>query len=782
MPVLCIDHPSYSEENARLEMTVSSIKKQIGSLNSQYCNRWQSRDEREFLGVDYNDQLVTAMLREQKLKPLFTALETPYFARVDFLRKHYNQEFNYYIGKIGIDDESSKNNSGERLVLDWRSPIASAVFYQAQKGTATVNAPGGSYTGNIKLRRRFEIENSSLVSITDENIVQNNLRADAFLTSKLLEGSSQNMKDIVQTIQQEQDQIIRRPLHNAIIVQGVAGSGKTAIGLHRIAYLIYTYKINPGKIAVIAPSTIFLDYIKNVLPDLNVDLVWKGTMVDIVSGIIGTTDYQKMIKHKKGLDPILQSHGWNNEDSQLKWEKILGNLECQSAIKSFVGSKIMMMVGQVDEIRENTKRLLEEADIAYQKENAQFASHNVHESRDNQTQEKNKDRFVPLRDGLERVLDSIKKILKDDSLPVVDNITQIFKITSKFNIQSFHKADPFTNVDPFSQKVRSIFEEIDNSVKSFGSMYKTIKTNPSIPKLYRQFLFSNEAENIREKANITDFETRDYQIDDKDFAAICYLGILWKGIDDETGFYKSAGGQFDHIMIDEAQDLSPFELFVISRISGNGSITMLGDMNQSIRTYRSIHSWEEASKILEGKAPTIKIENFDLTVGYRSAGEILFECNKLIEQKAKSVFKIGESPKIERFISATEGIEKIMQSVTAFKCKAKGENLSIGIISKTLEGCSYLQTQLREGLPKEIPVNLMSKSADTLESGVTILPAILSKGLEFDAVIIANASSEHFHNTELDRRILYVCMSRARYLLHIYFSKELTNLLTVRVD
>lgn len=777
MPVLCIDHPSYSEENARLEMTVSSIKKQIGSLNSQYCNRWQSQDERDFLGIDYNDQLVTAMLREQKLKPLFTALETPYFARVDFLRKHYNQEFNYYIGKIGIDDDSSSNSSGERLVLDWRSPIASAVFYQAQNGTATVNAPGGSYTGNIKLRRRFEIANSSLISIMDENIVQDNLRADAFLTSKLLEGSSQSMKDIVQTIQQEQDQIIRRPLYAAVIVQGVAGSGKTAIGLHRIAYLIYTYKVDPAKIAVIAPSTFFLDYIKNVLPDLNVSPVWKGTMADIVSGIIGEKDYDEMIKQKKGLDPILQSHGWNDEDSQLKWENFLGSLECQSAIKSFVESKIEPIAKQVDEILENTKRLLEEAAIAYQKE-TQFASHEMRECQDNQTQEKNKDRFAPMKYGMERVFDSIKTILNDNSLPVCENMGQIIKIANNFNIQSYDAAKRYTDEDVFPQKVMSKFEEIDNAIKIIGSMANTIKTKKSIPKLYRQFLFSNEAENIREKASIDDFETRDYYIDDKDFAAICYLGMLWKGIDEKTGFYSC----FDHIMIDEAQDLSPFELFVISRISGNGSITMLGDMNQAIRTYRSIRSWEEASEIIKGKAPTIKINKFDLTVGYRSAGEILFECNKLIEQKAKSVFKIGESPKIERFISATDGIEKIMQSVTTFKGNAKGENLSIGIISKTLEGCSYLQTKLREGLPKEIPVNLMSKSADTLESGVTILPAILSKGLEFDAVIIANASSEHFHNTELDRKILYVCMSRARYLLHIYFSKELTNLLTGRVD
>ena len=772
MQVLCIDHPNYSEESARLEMTVCSVNKQINSLQNQCGNKWANSDEREFWGYDPMDHMVTAMMRERKLKPLYAALDSPYFARVDFLRDGQNQEHNYYIGKIGIDGEYSNNNSGERLVLDWRSPIAAAVFYQSQNGLATVYAPGGKITGSVNLRRRFDIAASTLINIIDEGVVNEQLQGDAFLSSALLAGSSQYMKDIVQTIQREQDRIIRRPLQAAIIVQGVAGSGKTAIGLHRIAYLIYTYKIKPEKIAIVAPSSIFLEYIKNVLPDLNVDHVWNGTMFNLAEGIIGTTEYNKMFKEKNELDSIIQNHSWNDEDNHVKWTKFMGSLECQNTLRMFVGSIISKMVGHVEESQEIAVKLLEEATIAYRKEKDLSDSPELLGGHGKEPAIR-KDRFDNIRTGLEGTLASMMKILRDNILPVHSKINTIKSITRSFDVLTFDDAEKYSIQNTtLSPEIGKIIERINECVKRIYSRVE-MEERP-LSKLYQQFLFSNEMESARARVHISDFERRAYHYDEKDLAALSYLGILWEGINNNN-FGKNVGGQFDHIMVDEAQDLSPFEIHVLSLISSNNSITMLGDMNQAIRTYRSIKSWEEAAETLKETIPTIDVENFDLTVGYRSAGEIIYMCNKLIQNKARSVFKIGESPKIEKFVSATDGIDKIMQSVLTFREKAKNEKLSIGIISKTLDGCAYLQEQLRKGLPTEISVNLMSKSVDSLVSGVTVLPAILSKGLEFDAVIIANANSEHFRETDLDCKILYVCMSRARYLLHIYYSKELTN-------
>ena len=167
-----------------------------------------------------------------KLKNLNNAVSVPYFARVDFKEDKQNNIQKIYIGKTGIF-----NDDYEVVVTDWRAPISS-IYYDGQLGNVEYECPDGIIKGDLSKKRVYTIENSILKDYQDIDITTN----DEFLQECLNENSEARLKNIISTIQSEQNKIIRAKMSNPLIVQGVAGSGKTTVALHRIAYLVYTYE------------------------------------------------------------------------------------------------------------------------------------------------------------------------------------------------------------------------------------------------------------------------------------------------------------------------------------------------------------------------------------------------------------------------------------------------------------------------------------------------------------------------------------------------------------
>jgi DNA helicase-2/ATP-dependent DNA helicase PcrA len=203
---------------------------------------------------------------------LVKLLDSPYFARIDFQEASKGTPATFYIGRFAF------SHYNELLISDWRSPVAS-MFYDCEVGPAGYHAPAGRINGELTRKRQFKIKNGELEYALESSL---NIQDD-ILQRELCHTSNEKMKSIIATIQKEQNQVIRNEKAETIIIQGVAGSGKTSIALHRIAYLLYRFnnRLSAKNVAIVSPNKVFGEYISNVLPELGEEPVYGMSFADI---------------------------------------------------------------------------------------------------------------------------------------------------------------------------------------------------------------------------------------------------------------------------------------------------------------------------------------------------------------------------------------------------------------------------------------------------------------------------------------------------------------------
>ena len=284
------------EEEQYLELALQQLQDQIKETNLK-LERIPSMYKNERLIENLTKQYASKLIFLEKTK------DKPYFARIDFQHEKDSTEEELYIGKTNITDED--NNI---IVIDWRAPI-STLYYDSNIGKSTYKAPEGIIKGELLLKRQYEIDNRKLISYQDVDTVSN----DEILKPYLGVNANNRLKNIIATIQSEQNEIIREQLHKNIIIQGVAGSGKTTVALHRIAYLVYNNidNIKPEEYLVIGPNKFFVNYISGVLPDLDVNNVSQLTYEEIVKDLIKEefiliSDEQKIKKSINNKDKLFQ--------------------------------------------------------------------------------------------------------------------------------------------------------------------------------------------------------------------------------------------------------------------------------------------------------------------------------------------------------------------------------------------------------------------------------------------------------------------------------------------
>ena len=274
-----INRLKYSIDNAD-----GAVKERVKTLNEQKQYLWDNRDidPHEITQVRGNILNVYAIGEEviAKRKRLGKILDIPYFGRIDFKgREEEGKVLPVYIGVHSFYDSDSLEN----LIYDWRAPISS-MFYDYELGEASYQSPAGEVTGDITLKRQYRIRKGKMEYMIESSVTVH----DDILQKELSSNADDKMKNIVATIQREQNRIIRNEEAQTIIIQGVAGSGKTSIALHRIAYLLYAFKgtISSKDILIISPNKVFGDYISNVLPELGEETVPETSMEQILSGVL----------------------------------------------------------------------------------------------------------------------------------------------------------------------------------------------------------------------------------------------------------------------------------------------------------------------------------------------------------------------------------------------------------------------------------------------------------------------------------------------------------------
>lgn len=568
-------------------------------------------------------------------------------------------------------------------------------------GEAFYDAPCGRVTGELNLKRQYEIKNGTLEYFFDSDVQI----VDEFLRQLLSQNTTAKMKAIVETIQHEQDVVIRDMENDLLMVQGVAGSGKTSIALHRAAYLMYQglqTKLSANNIMIISPNSIFEQYISNVLPELGEDNVISSVFEDILSELLNGRKIQSRNDFLENL--IVNS----------KYKEISRN-----SIEFKTSSFFREILDQF--LIDIPRQWIEFEDVYY--EGKCVVSEQIL-----------KDKILgrpetPLGIKLEQLEDYI--------------LEQIFG-TGKGR---GHK-----------EEKNLIKQEIQKFIKiDIVELYKILFSNEAY--FYSLLQNSNPSQNIK---NIWKYTKENLEADSlyyDDAIAIAYLYLKIYG----TNKYKN----IKQVVIDEAQDYYPLQYEIFNLVFSNAKFTILGDMKQTLAKKEDISFYEQIQKILNKKKSSLIM----LDKSFRCTNEILNFSLKFIEQSSqiKSFNRNGDSPKVYIADNSEIFIDEIVKEIKL--CQEKGFQ-SICLICKTEKNSTYLFNKIKHKLDIQL---IKNGSASDLQ-GVFILPVYMSKGLEFDTVLICDADSQNYHDED-DKNLLYVACTRALHKLSLFCENEVSPLI-----
>lgn len=642
------------------------------------------------------DKIIDYEEEEHKILLLEKMIKSPYFARIDFKFDDEDEFEKIYIGRSSL----RKNSYQEMYVYDWRSPIAS-VFYRFMTGEAFYDAPCGRVTGELNLKRQYEIKNGKLEYFFDSDVQI----VDEFLRQLLSQNTTAKMKAIVETIQHEQDVVIRDMENDLLMVQGVAGSGKTSIALHRAAYLMYQglqTKLSANNIMIISPNSIFEQYISNVLPELGEDNVISSVFEDILSALLIGRKIQSRNDFLENL--IVNS----------KYKEISRN-----SIEFKTSSFFREILDQF--LIDIPRQWIEFEDVYY--EGKCVVSGQIL-----------KDKILgrpetPLGIKLEQLEDYI--------------LEQIFG-TGKGR---GHK-----------EEKNLIKQEIQKFIKiDIVELYKILFSNEAY--FYSLLQNSNPSQNIK---NIWKYTKENLEADSlyyDDAIAIAYLYLKIYG----TNKYKN----IKQVVIDEAQDYYPLQYEIFNLLFSNAKFTILGDMKQTLAKKEDISFYEQIQKILNKKKSSLIM----LDKSFRCTNEILNFSLKFIEQSSqiKSFNRNGDSPKVYIADNSEIFIDEIVKEIKL--CQEKGFQ-SICLICKTEKNSIYLFNKIKH----KLDIQLIKNGSVSDLQGVFILPVYMSKGLEFDTVLICDADSQNYHDED-DKNLLYVACTRALHKLSLFCENEVSPLI-----
>ena len=696
-------------------------------------------------------------LLKKEIENYEEALKCPYFGRVDFEEKLGIEE-QIYIGKKGITSTAD----GEEIVVDWRAPVAD-LYYSSTGGKAYYRAPVGVIEGRLNLKRKFLFNANSLEKIFDESI--NNIiineesgseLVDEFLKINLEESRGKKLKEVVATIQKEQNDIIRWPKNLPLIVQGSAGSGKTTVALHRLAYLMYRYRESmEGKdILVLAPNKIFLDYISDILPTLGSNDVRQTTFQELVMKYLKLKGKIKTKDDK--LKELIEKEDTREKQYIVNSSRVRGDLLFKSIIDRYIALLESSAI-EIKDILVSDYVLFSKREIMrlYLKD---LQSYPINKRKDEIKRYlllKLKERIEILIIQIDREWDlkirAIKKEL-DDSEERRQRLREIYN--ERDELKEYVRHDSKKILNQYFKNWRGITcNDIYVNLFKDDEMFELATAN-KIPKSLAEYIKSDVISNSEKGI-----------IDEDDLPVLFYIHTLLEGIDEKE--------KFKHIVVDEAQDYSPFQIYLINSLSKGNSLTLVGDLAQGIYHYKGIKSWSDITEgVFNGKATFIT-----LSQSYRSTVEIIEFANSTLDaqglglKSAKPVLRHGDKPEVIKSVSRKNSVVIIEEIIR--KLHSNGKH-SIAIITKTYNEGKILEKELK----KHTNINftlVKGNEKESINTDVIIIPAYLTKGLEFDGTIIYNPTEKNYPDNILSQRLLYVALTRALHNEFIITEEELSK-------
>lgn len=671
---------NFSEEITHLAMVEEKLQGALAKLDKAVVGYEQEYNEaRRYLAESWNE--IDAMERfsnERSIIQIENAgnfslhmrnkieklIDAPYFARIDFNYDGDEKAEPFYIGKFSFDHDN------QMLIYDWRAPISS-MYYDDGLGPASYEAPVGRITGEIVRKRQFKIRDGQMEYVLESAI---NI-GDDILQKELSNTSDEKMKSIIATIQKEQNQIIRNDKAKVLIIQGVAGSGKTSIALHRVAYLLYRYKdqLSANNVVIISPNKVFADYISNVLPELGEEPILELSFADLVADeLANVLEYEDAAEQREHPDP--------------QWAE-RARFKSDPAFLALVDEYLEDVDNRCFEPQECTfgPFVIPQADLQ--------SRYHVYEKR-------------PLHKRLMEMAEDLLDRIKTD------------------NIRG-HKLPARSEI---VKKLRTMF-----NMKSTLELYTDFYAYLGQPEM-----FAFAGKNKLEWADVFPY---------------IYLKCFTEGVD--------AFQSTQHIIIDEMQDYTPIQYAVIDKLF-RCKKTILGDFGQSLNPY-NLHSLRTFTDIFAD------VEYVELNTSYRSTYEIIqFAKHIQTEEKITPVERHGDEPALMKCANWQEELSVIKAKAAQF---SKGKYATLGILCKSTQQAKMLYQKLSPAQD----VHFLDSGSTKFMNGITITTIFMSKGLEFDEVIIPSANTETYHSAH-DRRLLYVACTRAMHRLSLTYHGQITEI------
>lgn len=678
---------------------------------------------------------------EKQLKVMLKLKQSPYFGRIDFVEAGYESQGaeQIYLGIGSLFDEDTQ----QYLIYDWRAPISS-LYYDYGPGAVRYKTPEGTIDGEMMLKRQFMIRNSVIKSMFDAGVTI----GDELLQEVLGKHSDAQMKTIVATIQQEQNQIIRNEKARLLIVQGAAGSGKTSAALQRAAYLLYRHRgqLSANQIVLFSPNPMFNSYIATVLPELGEENVEQTT-------------YQQYLEHRL-------NQYYTVEDPFVQMEYMLtakqdSNYAARKEAIRFKSSKDYMLKIDAFITELGTAGLLFKSisfrdDVLLSRDDISKQFYEI----DPSISIPNRMRLLAAKLLKQLTLLSKQEREKEwveEELELLDDEAfidayQALSQKGKFQENSFN--DYESERDYLAAAiVQKQFKKIRRHVKTLRFL--------DVDTMYKKLI--DRLELSKKAAEYTRAELDQGIMPYEDATPYLYFKEKLEGFQTNT--------KIKHIFIDEAQDYTPFQFHYLKRIFPNCKMTVLGDVNQTIFSHSTNDSgFKPLTQLFDQQ----DIQTFVLNKSYRSTFEIVSFTSQIIdgEQWIEPFQRSGPAPTITK-LSVPGWTEQIKSRID--QLHADGHS-SIAIICKTAEESEKVYKKLKSFVPA---LKLIEKETVTFEKGLAVLPVYLAKGVEFDAVIIKDASNERY-GEESDRRLFYTACTRAMHELHIYYEAEPSPFLNIR--
>ncbi len=746
-------HPDFPQEAARVRQTAERARSQYGeAVEREAKQRQYTEDLRVAVGGDFNNDLFVAEVilaaQSQRVHNLRQAQEKPYFSHIDF--RDGQGSHSYYIGKWGLTDPVTQ----KPYVVDWRSPLAD-LYYSGQVGPCGYNTPGGRVEGEMTLKRILTCQNGELVRLMEANIISE----DDYLVEVLSDHANDRLRDIVTTIQAEQNVILRADRKRPVIVQGVAGAGKTTVALHRITWLLYTYQdtMTPKNLMVLAPNPLFLNYISAVLPELGVEDVLQVTFHGLAEKLCGRElfpldDAATLLRL---IDPSVPEE---ERARQARVANFKGSLDYKRVVEAYIEAMTENILPEGD-VMLSAVRLYTAEDLrhVFARELAPFPL----EKRRGELRKHMNERLKLGRRKLETMLDK-----------QIESRTNLLRELMPENTKA--RQERMARIYAARDQRR---EEIDRLCRGYLDRWFRQWGKLDLLKAYRGLLQEEPSFSLpegvepqlwREVCQVTAENLERQRLDSGDIPALL---LLQKAL-----FGYAVRLDIHHTVIDEAQDLSAFAYDMLMELCSNASFTIVGDLGQGIHSYRGVQDWHA---LMAQVFPKVECSYYELVTSYRNTGQIMSFASKVLRRYPtpggvlpKPVLRMGSNP---RCLALEEG-ESLAQAVAGEIRRLEELGCStVAVVMKLPRACRDLHWELWEKLDR--PVRLLDDQDTEYTGGVMVLPAHLTKGLEFDAVIVADADAETWRDDALHARLLYVCLTRPLHHLTLFHRGPLTALL-----